>query len=172
MAAKRPRHYILHDAPHARSPVFAIDGTAFQRAEADTAKPGIALCLSGGGYRAMLFHLGALWRLNEMKILREVKQVSSVSGGSITAAMLALHWDKLETFEESIVAPLRQLASHTIDVPAIVVGALLPTVTAADRIEAAYREHLYGDATLASLPEVGPDFVINASNVSFRGSPS
>jgi NTE family protein len=27
--------------------------------------PGIALSLSGGGYRAMLFHLGSLWRLNE-----------------------------------------------------------------------------------------------------------
>ena len=26
---------------------------------------GIALCLSGGGYRAMLFHPGAFWRLNE-----------------------------------------------------------------------------------------------------------
>jgi hypothetical protein len=26
---------------------------------------GIALCLSGGGYRAMLFSLDALWRLNE-----------------------------------------------------------------------------------------------------------
>jgi NTE family protein len=24
---------------------------------------GTALCLSGGGYRAMLFHLGAIWRL-------------------------------------------------------------------------------------------------------------
>ena len=30
---------------------------------------GIALCLSGGGYRAMLFHLGALWRLNELGYL-------------------------------------------------------------------------------------------------------
>ena len=26
---------------------------------------GTALCLSGGGYRAMLFHVGVLWRLNE-----------------------------------------------------------------------------------------------------------
>ncbi len=25
-------------------------------------EPGIALCLSGGGYRAMVFHVGALWR--------------------------------------------------------------------------------------------------------------
>ena len=26
-------------------------------------------CLSGGGYRAMLFHVGALWRLNELSYL-------------------------------------------------------------------------------------------------------
>ena len=30
---------------------------------------GIALCLSGGGYRAMLFHVGAILRLNEMACL-------------------------------------------------------------------------------------------------------
>lgn len=35
---------------------------------ADAGKPlkqGIAICLSGGGYRAMLFHVGVLWRLAE-----------------------------------------------------------------------------------------------------------
>ena len=32
---------------------------------------GVALCLSGGGYRAMLFHLGGITRLNEMGQPRE-----------------------------------------------------------------------------------------------------
>ena len=44
--------------------------------------PGVALCLSGGGYRAMLFHLGALWRLNDAGLLRGLVRISSVSGGS------------------------------------------------------------------------------------------
>ena len=45
-------------------PVHIVDtGSAFDTA--DRPQPGIGLCLSGGGYRAMLFHLGALWRLNE-----------------------------------------------------------------------------------------------------------
>ncbi len=60
---------------------------------ADQAKqpqPGTALCLSGGRYRAMVYHLGSLWRLNEAGLLRGLKRVSSVSGGSITAAMLGL----------------------------------------------------------------------------------
>ena len=30
---------------------------------------GMALCLSGGGYRAMVFHLGVLWRLNDAGLL-------------------------------------------------------------------------------------------------------
>src|SRR5260370_36738192 len=57
--------------------------------------PGIALCLSGGGYRAMLFHLGALWRLNELGYLPKLERVSSVSGGSITAAVLGMNWTRL-----------------------------------------------------------------------------
>lgn len=50
---------------------------------------GIALCLSGGGFRAALFHLGALRRLHELGILQRVAAISSVSGGSIFAAFLA-----------------------------------------------------------------------------------
>ena len=34
------------------------------------------LALSGGGYRAMLFHVGALWRLNELGCLSTLKLVS------------------------------------------------------------------------------------------------
>ena len=38
----------------------------------------------------MLFHLGALWRLNQAGYLQRLERVSSVSGGSITAATLGL----------------------------------------------------------------------------------
>ena len=55
---------------------------------------GIALCLSGGGYRAMLFHLGSLWRLNELHYLKKLNRVSSVSGGSITSGVLATELDQ------------------------------------------------------------------------------
>jgi NTE family protein len=58
------------------------------------------LCLSGGGVRAMLFHLGALWRLNELGLLRGLDRVSSVSGGSITAGVLGTRWREL-TFDPS-----------------------------------------------------------------------
>ena len=58
-------------------------------------EPGIALCLSGGGYRAMLFHLGALWRLNHLGFLPRIARISSVSGGSITAGVLGMAWSRL-----------------------------------------------------------------------------
>ena len=54
-----------------------------------SAKKGVALCLSGGGYRAALFHLGVLRCLHEMEILQTVRTVSSVSGGSIISAYVA-----------------------------------------------------------------------------------
>src|SRR5215470_13058055 len=50
---------------------------------------GVALCLSGGGFRAALFHLGALRRLNELRVLSRIDTITSVSGGSIIAAQLA-----------------------------------------------------------------------------------
>jgi len=54
-----------------------------------TVRRGLALALSGGGFRATLFHLGALRRLNELGVLTSVDIITSVSGGSIMAACLA-----------------------------------------------------------------------------------
>src|SRR3954471_8864333 len=50
---------------------------------------GVGLCLSGGGYRAALFHLGALRRLDELGVLGQVRTISAVSGGASTANLLA-----------------------------------------------------------------------------------
>jgi predicted acylesterase/phospholipase RssA/uncharacterized Zn-finger protein len=51
----------------------------------------IALCLSGGGFRAALFHLGVLKRLHELDLLKYVEIISAVSGGALTAALFKLH---------------------------------------------------------------------------------
>jgi NTE family protein len=55
----------------------------------DVAGRDISLCLSGGGFRAAIFHLGALRWLNEQGVLARLKTVSCVSGGSIIGAHLA-----------------------------------------------------------------------------------
>ncbi len=126
---------------------------------------GVALCLSGGGYRAMLFHVGVVWRLHDAGWLTRIDRVSSVSGGSITAGALALAWPRLEAegLEDSFVAPVRELAGRTIDATSVIVGALTPD-TISERVAKAYRRHLFGDATLQDLPDQ-PRFVINATSV-------
>lgn len=132
---------------------------------------GIALCLSGGGYRAMLFHVGALWRLNELGYLPRLQRISSVSGGSITAAALALRWKCLNfdgrgvasNLRAEFVDPVRGLAGKTIDASSILGGIFTPG-TVADKVAEAYRKHLFGNATLQQIPDE-PRFVINATNL-------
>jgi predicted acylesterase/phospholipase RssA len=46
----------------------------------------VGLALSGGGFRASLFHIGVLARLAELDLLRRVEVLSCVSGGSIIGA--------------------------------------------------------------------------------------
>lgn len=123
----------------------------------------------------MLFHLGSLWRLNELGYLPRLKRISSVSGGSITAAYLGLCWDALQwdgdtaqNFQDAVVDPIRKLAGKTVDEGAIVGGVLVPGVSVSEKVEKAYRKHLFGDTTLQDLPEEGartPRFILNATNV-------
>jgi predicted acylesterase/phospholipase RssA len=46
----------------------------------------IGLALSGGGFRAALYHIGVLAKLAELDLLRKVEALSCVSGGSIIGA--------------------------------------------------------------------------------------
>jgi predicted acylesterase/phospholipase RssA len=50
----------------------------------------VGLALSGGGFRASLFHIGVLARLAECGMLRRVEVLSCVSGGSILGAFYYL----------------------------------------------------------------------------------
>jgi len=93
---------------------------------AHAGREGIGLCLSGGGFRATLFHLGALRRLNETGVLAraDLRTVASVSGGSITAAALAAAWARLgrapgvpfsaPEWEGQVVAPLRAFTARDV----------------------------------------------------------
>ncbi len=150
------------------SPAQNIDTGSEQKKLED----GVALCLSGGGYRAMIFHIGALWRLNEFGYLKKLNRISSVSGGSITAAVLGMNWSKLEfdgkgvagNFKSHVAKPIRNLADKTIDRKAIFTGILTPG-SISDKVAGAYRKYLFGDKTLQDLPDDPPRFVINATNV-------
>ncbi len=55
----------------------------------------VGLALSGGGFRASLYHIGVFAKLAEFDMLRHVEVISSVSGGSIVAAYYYLKLKKL-----------------------------------------------------------------------------
>jgi NTE family protein len=140
---------------------------------------GMALCMSGGGYRAMVFQVGALWRLNELGLLRHMKRISSVSGGSITAGVLAMNWNKLEwdednratNFQEFFVQPIRRIAGMDIDSRVSTTQGLFTAVAGKKGAAEEFAEKLekfFRGATLASLPDPkmnAPEFYINATNL-------
>ena len=138
----------------------------------DEPADGVALCLSGGGYRAMLFHVGvAVAAATTRAGCKRLDRVSSVSGGSITAGALALAWPKLDFERRSerarFVAAGRSRCARwrrTVDVAGVIVGALTPEHDLRARRRRPTAEHLFGDATLQDLPD-RPRFVINATNV-------
>jgi NTE family protein len=135
---------------------------------------GIGLCLSGGGFRAALFHLGALRRLHELGILARVWTVSSVSGGSIAAAHLATSapWPialSAKDWEDRIGAPLRALTSHNFRTPPLL-RRLLPwnwfrSSTAVETLARLFERRLTPLA-LGQLPAM-PMFVLSATDMAF-----
>ena len=68
----------------------------------------IALALSGGGSRAIAFHLGCLRALQDRDVLGKVSVISSVSGGSVIAALYAYTDSSFEEFDAQVVALLRR----------------------------------------------------------------
>ena len=136
-----------------------------------------ALSLSGGGFRATLFHLGSLWRLNELGMLSTLNTLTGVSGGAITAAMLGIRWNSLifdsqgvaTNFYEEVAAPLLAFTTHSIDfVPMIasLAGAAIGGVRNS-RLSARYGRGLFADQTLQDFPHrgKGPQFVLFATSL-------
>jgi predicted acylesterase/phospholipase RssA len=135
----------------------------------------VAVCLSGGGYRAALFDVGVLWRLNELGALGQTSQLSTVSGGSITGAYLLLHWRDLDLscnagvspyFQKVIADPLFVATKVRIDAPAVL-HRLVSLQSAAHYIAVAYDRLLFKGATLGQLqgPPDAPQLLINATDL-------
>lgn len=137
---------------------------------------GIGLALSGGGYKAAAYHLGALIRLNELGYLRRTSRITSVSGGSIAAGYLGVRWKDLSfnaagvatNFHEVFVEPLRDfLTEVNLDISEGVLGLLLPFRSGADGVAKGYDKHLFHGASLQSLPDPAsdaPEFMLLATN--------
>jgi predicted acylesterase/phospholipase RssA len=140
------------------------------------------LALSGGGFRATLYHLGVIRYLRDAGALEHVTDIAAVSGGSILAAHLVLNWDRYTgddaSFDEAAAEIFRfvqfDLRNHIVrrlplTYPVRLAGKLVGSDTEGlspnALLEEYYREFLYGDRRLFELPE-RPNLYILTTNVS------
>ena len=151
-------------------------------------KKRIGLALSGGGYRAAAYHIGTLRALNRLGILDKIDVISSVSGGSITAAYYALNKNNYENFEQTFIKKLQKgvLSLSIVNLVVVVLlisaaawllgwWALLPALVLlfffnyqllpfSCWIERAYNKLFFGNAKLSNLP-ANPTLAINSTDV-------
>ena len=138
--------------------------------------PSIGLALSGGGFRATLFGLGSLWRLNEGGLLRRLTRVTSVSGGSILAGVLAHRWrqlnfvdDQADNFEQVVAQPVRNFCNQTIDISTALLGHLTPFLSSGDFLARRYARDLFGETLLRQIAtpadDHAPRFIFYATNM-------
>ncbi len=143
--------------------MIVVDGTQYS----------VGLALSGGGFRASIFHMGVLKRLDELGILSNVDVVSTVSGGSIVGAYyvhqmgLGKSLAEIEArFTEALKANvrLRGLTGAIVFHPIRALRSLLPGHTRTDTTAAELDRLLFHGATLQSLPD-HPKLIINATSL-------
>lgn len=136
----------------------------------------IGLALSGGGFRATLFGLGSLWRLNEAGLLGKLDTITSVSGGSILAGILAQRWAELQfvdgraaNFGPVVATQVRAFCDRTIDVGSGLKGLANPFKTAGEYLADAYDKHLFDGLSLSAIPPANtpgtPTFVFYATSL-------
>lgn len=75
--------------------------------------PSIAIALSGGGIRAIVFHLGVIRLFAERCLLEHVKRISTVSGGSLLVGLILqksqYQWPSSEHFVKTVYPCLRDM---------------------------------------------------------------
>ena len=131
------------------------------------------LALSGGGFRATLFAVGSLRRLNEAGLLKQMDTITAVSGGAITAGHLLKHWSQLRFDQEGVASnfnsvvsdPLIQFCQSNIDKTYGGLGLISPFHSIAESIESVYRK-FFGDVLLRDIdvPDNCPDIVFYGTN--------
>jgi predicted acylesterase/phospholipase RssA len=142
----------------------------------------VGLALSGGGFRATLYHLGLVRFLRDAGILTNVTDITAVSGGSIFAAHLALNWGRYTgSASEFDAAAAELLAFIRLDIrnrivrryglgflvrgPRRLLGLSNRRLSRTGLLEYFYEKELYGDTSLFQLPEK-PRLYLLATNLS------
>jgi hypothetical protein len=131
------------------------------------------LCLWGSGYRAALFHLGALTRLNELGLLAGLETVGAAAGGSILAALLTARvpWPlegAYRAWPEAIAEPMRVIASRNAQARALLRGAIAGSASK-NALEERYARELAAKAE-ADHPE-RPRFIFGGAGIALGEIP-
>jgi predicted acylesterase/phospholipase RssA len=142
----------------------------------------IGLALSGGGFRATLYHLGVIRFLRDAGLLQSISHITSVSGGSILAAHLVQNWDRYTGTPDQFDAMANELVAFAqmdirnrivrrfpiaLPIQALRWAARLGSnhrLTRTGLLQAYYERHLYGDTCLFQLPE-SPALYILSTNL-------
>ena len=156
---------------------ITVPSTTVHAPEPENRRTGVALCLSGGGFRAALFHLGSLRRLNELGILSTVDTISAVSGGSIVAAHLANYVEKwpevgvtVPDWENKVAVPFRAFVGRNLRTWPLLKRFLLPwnwskSTVAVETLAERYWQRLTR-LRLGELPD-RPRFIFSATDMTF-----
>jgi NTE family protein len=130
----------------------------------------IGLALSGGGFRATVFHLGVLARLAEENRLEDVTVLSTNSGGTLCTGLVhtlnGFKWPTSTDYIEKVVPEARRLLT-TKDLQRALIVRTLTSLwqifeTRSDDLSALMQEHWGITASLKDLPQ-RPRWMINAT---------
>ena len=141
----------------------------------------VILAFSGGGTRAAAFSYGVLEQLRqdhvtvnheEKRLLDEVDLISSVSGGSFTAAYYALFGDEIfSKFEsEFLNKDIQGALAWRLALPWNWIRMLSPYFNRSDVAAEYYAKHLFKEASYAKLMERGKPFLVVNSTDLVRGA--
>lgn len=147
-------------------------------------KPVIGLALSGGGFRATAFGLGALRALHDRNILSKVDVASGISGGSLLTAMWAYGPADFDEFDTTVTDLLSRglqmellrralrpsLAARTL-LSAAGAGLSRPLrrerrTTQTEAIVAAFKARPFGAGTMTDVTHPGLQTIISATDLS------
>lgn len=137
-------------------------------------RPGVAVALSGGGFRATLAGLGVIRFLADAELLADVRWVSSVSGGSVASGLLAVAMPELraegfsrEAVDGVVVRPfVDRISSEALKTRLLreiwkVIGPRTRTELLAEELD-----DLFLRGLLLEDLDPGVRFIVNAANTS------
>lgn len=156
----------MTDPTNAATPVVPV--APEQRLPDAHPKNYLGLALSGGGFRATLFHLGAIRRLHELGILAKLTTISSVSGGSILNGFLAGRIASLaaiSSFDSEVAAPVRAFCSLDIRRWAAL-ERFVPEFDNSLQLAHQYEQHLTPEKLLANIPAT-PNYIFCTTDLTY-----